>query len=214
MGHSAPRRIFATALNTLVWCLSAGVLFQNYSLSRKLELAQKSSTGVHVGTRLHNISGAGLDGQLRSIAIPETESDHLLILTLSPGCPACESNQANWLLLADELRRRVGWRVLWISRDPIDVSKEYFERTNTPLAEALADPPNRTYSQLHLQAVPSTLVVGAGGIVEQCWTGLLSPTDWGIIYSYLGVHKAHMSSGQVPPAGTFLEARRLIGIHL
>jgi peroxiredoxin len=66
-----------------------------------------------------------------------------------------------------------GVRVLWVSRDPIEVTKEYCLKRGILLSDVLADPPYRTYTQLGLARVPNTVLVDATGTVEKVWPGRL-----------------------------------------
>ncbi len=101
------------------------------------------------------LSGLGLDGRVEPVNLPSAGSK-LLIITFSPGCPACQANQEGWMKLASALEQR-GVRVLWISRDPIEITRDYCTKHGIRLSDALADPPYGTFVQLGLARVPNTL---------------------------------------------------------
>lgn len=191
--HEALHRVSKTAFQTLFWCLVLGVLLQNLVLLRQNRTmraqANAAAPGIRVGQRLRNLAGVTLDGELRPIAMPTAEPGRLLIITFSPGCPSCQANQTGWASLAAELRRRGGWRVLWVSRDPVALTRDYCRQKQIPLAETLADPPCRTYFQLGLQSVPNTIVCSPGGVVQKVWTGLLNPTGWKDVFAYFNVRE-------------------------
>ena len=95
--------------------------------------------------------------------------------------------------LADTLEPK-GVRVLWVSRDPIEITREYCLKHGIALAKALADPPYRTYLQLGLARVPNTVLVGAGGTVEKVWAGRLDQTGWNSMFAYFGGQQGTASS--------------------
>lgn len=87
--------------------------------------------------------------------------------------------------MTQALRRQGDWRVLWISRDSVDMTKDYAEDAGIPAAEVYADPTFRTYSLLDLRGVPNTVVVDGRGVVERTWLGELDAAGWKDVFSYL-----------------------------
>ncbi len=87
--------------------------------------------------------------------------------------------------LANVLEQR-GIRVLWVSRDSIEITRDYCAKHGIPLSDALADPPYRTFAQLGLARVPNTLLVGAEGRVEKVWAGRLDQAGWDTMFAYFG----------------------------
>jgi hypothetical protein len=185
MNRSDFRKIAGSAFRGLLWCAAVGVLFQNVILlrqNRQLKQVHRLDE-VSAGERLNNLEGIGLDGRLESISLPTASSPRMLIITFSPGCPACQASQSTWMRLSRELRPR-GWLVLWVSRDPIELTSDYAKQKEIPPSYVVADPPRRTYFQLSLEAVPNTIVVGPGGLVEKVWSGALEPDKWEEISAY------------------------------
>src|SRR5258708_29562378 len=109
----------------------------------------------------------------------------LHIITFSPGCPACQANLDGWKELASTLEQK-GVRVLWVSRDPIEITTDYCTKHGIHLTDTLADPPYRTFVQLGLARVPNTLLVGANGTVEKVWPGRLDQAGWNTMFAYFG----------------------------
>jgi peroxiredoxin len=128
------------------------------------------------------LSGLALDGRIEPVSLP-TSGSKLLIITFSPGCPPCQANQEGWTNLVSMLKAK-GVRVLWVSRDPIEITREYCLKHGIPLADVVADPPYRTYAQLGLARVPNTLLVGATGTVEQVWAGRMDSAGWKAMSAY------------------------------
>jgi hypothetical protein len=77
-------------------------------------------------------------------------------------------------------------RVLWVSRDPIGITRDYCTKHGIRLSDTLADPPYRAYVQLGLARVPNTLLVGVEGRVEKVWAGRLDQTGWDTMFAYFG----------------------------
>ena len=83
--------------------------------------------------------------------------------------------------------------ILWVSRDPVEMTKDYAEDYDIPVAETLADPTYRTFMMLDLKMVPNTIVLDAKGVVEKVWPGELDATGWRSMFSYL-----HMPAALTP----------------
>lgn len=165
--------------------LIIGVIVHNRILISKLK-AEEASSGMAVEQRLHNLVGITLDGAIQPIATPHP-GQKLLIIAMSPGCPACKESQHEWESLASALERRSNWRVIWVSRDPVDRTKEYFHLVGIHPYLAFADPPFRTYTQLGLRVVPRIIVVLPGGQVDRVWTGKLSNANRREVSSYFAI---------------------------
>lgn len=183
---NTPRIKFGKAIETLLWIAALGVLAENVALLRQNRSLQEAvAPQIAAGTQLQMLSGLTLDGRIVPVGFPALGSK-LLILTFSPGCPACQANQAKWMSLASALEQKRSVRVLWVSRDPIEVTREYCLKHGIPVVDVVADPPYRTYAQLGLARVPNTLVVGANGTVEQVWAGRMDPAGWKAMSAYFG----------------------------
>ena len=136
--------------------------------------AQYPPRPIEVGMRLGEFSGVSLTGAVSLVPPPKEPGEKLLLITMSPGCPICRANLADWTGLTLDLKRRSGWRVVWVSRDPLNYARQYCERNNIALPEILAEPSYSTYLRLRLEGVPYTVIVGPGG-VEKVWRGRLTP---------------------------------------
>jgi len=172
-------------MEILLWLAGLGVLAENIFLFlQNRHLSEALAPQITAGTQLRMLSGVALDGRLKPVTLPSADSK-LLIITFSPGCPACQANQDGWMRLASSLERR-GVRVLWVSRDPIEITRDYCLKHDIHLFDTLADPPYRTFAQLGLARVPNTLLVGAGGRVEKVWAGRLDQAGWNTMFAYFG----------------------------
>ena len=87
--------------------------------------------------------------------------------------------------LASKLEQK-GVRVLWVSRDPVEITRDYCLKHGIRLSDTLADPPYRTFAQLGLARVPNTVLVGAEGRVEKVWAGRLDQAAWNTMFTYFG----------------------------
>ncbi len=176
---------FGKAIEILLCLAALGVLVENVVLFRQnRRLNDALAPQITAGTQLQMLSGLALDGRLKQVALPAAGSK-LLIITFSPGCPACQTNQDGWMKLANALEQK-GVRALWVSRDPIEITRDYCTKQGIRLSDTLADPPYRTYVQLGLARVPNTVLVGADGRVEKVWAGRLDQASWNTMFAYFG----------------------------
>ena len=176
---------FGKAIEILLWVAALALLAENIALFRQnRRLLEEAAPQVAAGTQLRMLSGLAPDGRFEPVSLPSPGSG-LLIITFSPGCSACQANQDGWMKLANNAHEK-GLRVLWVSRDPIDATRDYCLTHSIPLTDALADPPYRTYLQLGLARVPNTILVGPGGTVEKVWAGRLDQDGWNSVFAYFG----------------------------
>lgn len=172
-------------MEIVIWIAGLGVLAANVLLLRQNRSLQDTlAPQITSGAQFERLAGLTLDGRLQPIALPSGDSK-VLIITFSPGCPACQANQEGWTKLAGALEQK-GVRVLWVSRDPVEITKDYCVKHGIRLSDALADPPHRTYVQLGLARVPNTVLVGADGRAEKVWAGRLDQAGWDSIFAYFG----------------------------
>jgi peroxiredoxin len=185
MTGTEPINRFSKMMEVFLWLVASGVMAENIFLFlENRRLSEALAPQITAGTQLQMIAGIGFDGRLEPVALPSADSK-LLIITFSPGCPACQANQEGWMRLASTLEQK-GTHVLWVSRDPSEVTRDYCLKHGIPLALTLADPPYRTFAQLGLARVPNTLLVGGEGRVEKVWAGRLDQAGWNTIFAYFG----------------------------
>jgi peroxiredoxin len=185
MAGTQPKIRFSKVMEILLWLAGLGVLAENiFLLQQNRRLNEALASQITAGTQLKNLAGIAFDGRLEPVALPAAGSK-LLILTFSPGCPACQANQDGWMRLSSTLEQK-GVRVLWVSRDPIEITRDYCAKHSIPLSNTLAEPPYGTYVQLGLARVPNTLLVGAEGRVEKVWAGRMDQAGWNTMFAYFG----------------------------
>jgi peroxiredoxin len=193
---------FGKVLEILIWLAGLGVLTGNVLLlQQNRSLHEALAPQITAGAPLEKLAGLGLDGRFQAVILPSADSK-LLIITFSPGCPACQANQEGWMKLARDLEQK-GVRVLWVSRDPMEITRDYCMKHGIRLSEVLADPPHRTYVQLGLARVPNTMLVGADGRVEKVWAGRLDQAGWKAMFAYFGERKEMAS-----PTAVEVDARK------
>ncbi len=185
MEGTQPKSRFNKLMEIFLWLVALGVLAENVFLFlQNRRLSDALAPQITAGAQLQMLSGLALDGRPQQVTLPESGSN-LLIITFSPGCPACQANQDGWKKLANTLELK-GVRVLWVSRDPIEITRDYCSKHGIPLSDVLADPPYRTFAQLGLVRVPNTVLVGAEGRVEKVWAGRLDHAGWNTMFAYFG----------------------------
>lgn len=183
------RKLGPNAFRVLLSCAVFGILVVNIILVRQnRRLKSPEFTQIRAGQHLMNLAAATLDGNIESIGLPTVASPRLVIFTFSPNCRFCQETQPVWAELSRDLRAR-GIDALWVSRDTVTATRAYSENIRMPLSNVVADPPNRTFVQLGLQAVPNTIVVGPGGLVEKVWSGALDRETAPAVFSYFGIHQ-------------------------
>jgi peroxiredoxin len=196
-----PKMRFSKVMEIFLWLAGLGVLAENIFLfQQNRRLNEALAPQITAGTQLQMLAGIAFDGRLEPVALPSAGSQ-LLIITFSPGCPACQANQDGWMRLASTLEQE-GVRVLWVSRDPIEITRDYCLKHGIRLSDTLADPPYRTFAQLGLARVPNTVLVGTEGRVEKVWAGRLDQVGWNAMFAYFGERV-----GMVSPAGVEVGAR-------
>jgi len=185
MSGTQSKSRFNKVMEIFLWLVALGVLAENVFLFlQNRRLSDALAPQITAGAQLQMLSGLALDGRPQQVTLPESGSN-LLIITFSPGCPACQANQDGWKKLANTLELK-GVRVLWVSRDPIEITRDYCSKHGIPLSDVLADPPYRTFAQLGLVRVPNTVLVGAEGRVEKVWAGRLDHAGWNTMFAYFG----------------------------
>jgi len=107
--------------------------------------------------------------------------------------------------------------VLWVSRDPIEITRDYCLKHGIRLSDTLADPPYRTFAQLGLARVPNTVLVGAESRVEKVWAGRMDQAGWNKMFAYLTNGRRRLLLFEVrlaltqPAAGVALNLRCFSG---
>ena len=177
MSGTQSKSRFTKVMGISLWVVALGVLAENIFLFRQnRRLNDALAPQISAEAHLQMLSGLALDRRLQPVPFPVTGS-RLLVITFSPGCPACQANQDGWMRLASTLGQK-GVRVLWVSRDPIEITRDCCVKHGIPLSDVLADPPYRTFAQLGLTRVPNTFLVEPDGRVEKVWAGRLDQVGW------------------------------------
>jgi hypothetical protein len=183
-------------LNSILWCLSPVLLVQNLVLIKQTKdyEAALHPPLIEEGKQLGHFVVFDMAGGRADIRVPVARTDHLLIIAMSPNCPACRASEHAWKALTDELRHRPDWRVVWISRDSIEITKRYFEAHNLPLVDTFAEPTNTAYAVLSLYSVPSMIVVDHDGVVKKTWIGRLRPEKCKAVSQFFDIPYEHLVS--------------------
>jgi len=185
MSGTQSKSRFNKVMEIFLWVVALGVLAEDIFLFlQNRRLNDALAPQISAGAQLQMLSGLALDGRLQPVPFAVAGS-RLLVITFSPGCQACQANQDGWMKLASTLGQK-GVRVLWVSRDPIEITRDYCVKHGIPLSDVLADPPYRTFAQLGLARVPNTLLVGPDGRVEKVWVGRLDQAGWDTMFAFFG----------------------------
>ncbi len=148
------------ACHTLLWCLAIAVLVQNIVLLRQ-------------------------NRELRALAkAPDVEVGQRV--AMSPGCTASQASKANFVAITLRLQERAHWKVVWVSRDSVAVTRMYLEKERIPFSYVLAEPTHSTYVQLGLESVPHVLAIRPDGTVDRIWRGRLEGENLKSLAAYAG----------------------------
>jgi hypothetical protein len=106
MADAHPQIRFGKVMEILLWLAGLGVLAENiFLLQQNRRLNETLAPQISAGTQLQMLAGIAFDGRLEPVALPSAGSK-LLIITFSPGCPACQANQDGWMRLVSALERK------------------------------------------------------------------------------------------------------------
>src|SRR5215470_12015632 len=167
------------------------LLRQNHRL--KTELPLPSALAVHREEPLREIGGVGFDGRFRSVEMPRSATEHLLIFTFAPRCPECVLSKSFDAALSEQAKK-LGWRTVWISRGSVEETRAFCNTSGIPLEETLVNPPYATYLRLGLAAVPQLVAVGENGKVDEVWLGRLTPESAKSAARFLSNHPGRQAS--------------------
>ena len=198
MVHPTVRKALNFVLLLLVVALIAEnliLLRQNHAL--KTELPLPSALVVHRENPLRDIGGVGFDGKFRTVDLPRSAAEHLLIFTFAPGCPECVASKSFDTALSEQAKK-LGWRTVWISRGNPEETRAYCNASDIPLEETLVNPPYATYLRLGLAAVPQLVAVGENGRVDEVWLGRLTPESTKSASQFLSDHPGVQASNRAP----------------
>jgi hypothetical protein len=106
MSGTQPKSRLNKVMEILLWLAGLGVFAENIFLfQQNRRLSEALAPQITVGTQLQMLAGIAFDGRLEPVALPAAGSK-LLIITFSPGCPACRANQDGWMRLASTLEEK------------------------------------------------------------------------------------------------------------
>lgn len=194
MSHPTLRKSLNFVLPLLVVALIAEdiiLLRQNHRL--KTELPLPSALAVHREEPLQDIGGVGFDGRFRTVEMPRSAAEHLLVFTFAPRCSECVLSEPLDAALSAQAKK-LGWRTVWISRGSPEETRAFCDASGIPLEETLVNPPYGTYFKLGLAAVPQVVAVGENGKVDEVWLGRLTPESGKSVAQFLSDHPGVQAS--------------------
>ena len=193
------RKLLNLVLALLVVALIAENVFllrQNQTLKNGLPMP--SALTVHRDEPLRDIGGVGFDGKFRSVEMPRSAAEHLLIFTFAPQCPECVKSKSFDAELSAQAKK-LGWRTLWVSRSGnFEAVREFCDASGVPLEEVLLNVPYPTYLRLGLAAVPQVVAVGEKGKVDEVWLGRLNAESAKSAAQFLSDHPGVQASNGAP----------------
>lgn len=179
-------------VNLTIYLLSAGLVIQNVVLIRSNQAYRHGAAipDIEIGRQLGELPAATMTGVVNAVDLPEKPNENLLILTMSPSCPICKANTDKWLALTSRVSHSGKWRVLWVSRDSMEITKSFLHSVQLDPERMRAEPSHRAYIKLGLDKVPQMIAVTAGGVVDRVWKGRLEGKTESDLMSYLSSRAA------------------------
>jgi hypothetical protein len=183
------RSLVSTVARNLGFIFSAGVLIA--SLSLNVVLARRLSAltrppappvaGVHAGDAVSALPILTAPGEARQLTFDRPT----LLYVFSPNCGWCRRDYQN--LLALHRARGETHRFIGVTLDSTNLS-EYMKTHPFPGDMFVLDPARLTPAmKTTLGLTPQTVVVRAGGIVEQAWPGALTGPREQAAEKYFGI---------------------------
>jgi len=190
------------SLNFLLALLVVALIAENIVLIRqnnrlKTELPLPSALAVHREEPLRDIGGVGFDGRFRTVEMPRSAAEHLLVFTFAPRCHECVLSKSFDAELSAQAKK-LGWRTLWISRGSPEETRAFCDASGIPPEETLVNPPYATYLRLGLAAVPQIVAVGENGKVDEVWLGRLTAESAKATAKFLSDHPGLQASNSAP----------------
>lgn len=132
--------------------------------------AREEIPTLEEGETVEPLSLIDLDGKPANVGYDDPERDSLLLI-FSPDCPACKENMAGWKVVeqADVEQAR---KLYFISTAGEERTRQFVEEyaLDRPVFLAGAD----ALSGYKVAYIPTTLLIGPGGVVKRVWVGVLS----------------------------------------
>lgn len=173
-----------------ILCQNIVLLWQSRGLRTRLDLTVNKE--FQPGDVLPDFGGIDLNEKYVKMGFNESRKKFLLI-TFSTGCPACYANLPNWLALSGKLDRNQ-WQVVWLSRDPLEMTREYCSEQKIS-DQVLTEFSLRVYNVLGLRGVPQTAVADSYGNIEKVWVGQLDNQGWSDVANYFSSQQQMVSQG-------------------
>lgn len=148
-----------------------------------MKAAAEAAEVLEVGLQLGDIRGIDLKGDRTQVTLRNGIGPTLLLL-ISTTCDPCTRSMPHMLHLASKATS-AGYRVVWASRDSLEIMLESREASSWPGAVIL-EPTYGSYVNRRLARVPQTAIVTPSGHVERAWRGALDADRAREIESALG----------------------------
>lgn len=138
---------------------------------------------LKIGDTVPAFSVISLDGIKQDIHYAH-RSKKTLLLIFNTTCPACKENAINWIELWKHYDTTKAF-VYPVSFHKKERTAEYKKSFLLPFDIYL--PKDSTLLKNYKpNAIPLTLLIGAGGIVEKTWAGILTPTQMDELNAAIG----------------------------
>jgi len=123
------------------------------------------------GDRLTPIEAQTIDGHTTTITYSEPGMSYL-VLVFSTTCPYCEENIEQWRRIAGTCQGG-GCSVIGVSVHGLEPTRQYLVDRNVPFYTVINT--SKEFAEAYkISGVPMTILISAGGIVENTWSGMVN----------------------------------------
>ena len=127
---------------------------------------------LKIGEVLEPLLLPTLNGEPRRLAYDDPVRNTILLI-FSPDCPACQENMSNWKRLQESCDPNRE-RLFYVSTAEGEKTAEFARDHALPEPVLLSD--HEALTRYNVFSIPTTVVVGPGGVVKRVWVGVL-PED-------------------------------------
>lgn len=183
---SALALVLAAAAAFLIWSLAAenkqlnAEITDLYAQLNSLQETTALQVSFAEGDTIPDTPVVGLAGETATLSALVARGGVIAFLT--PTCPYCKEMLPVWAELSAQYAAR-GVPFAGVMLDTAEATAQYAteESVEFPLW-ALVDP---AAAELKVAIVPYTMLVGAGGIVRDVWSGILEETETAMLVAAL-----------------------------
>ena len=183
MKENGGNRFFTIVFAVLFLAMAVELVLlirQNRELKRTVADLQARHASEHdevdslqEGEVVAPLSLVDLEGQASEVGYDDPARDSLLLI-FSPDCPACQENMTGWRKL-EQANAEQERGIYMISTAGEERTKQFVEEYDLDRPVLLAA--RNDLIGYKVAYIPTTMLIGPGGVVKRVWVGVLSEED-------------------------------------